>query len=123
MNYLWLLVVAGGAAALGLALLYGTLRDRRLSPREKTAQRERLREVYGSTSPPTHPDGEGAGGTTRGVLAGALLVFAVIAGVTYLLSLQPAVDGAHTASTEAQRDLPAGPADTKPLPGNLNRGE
>lgn len=44
-NYIWLIVVAGGALALGAALAFGVL-QRRLTPEEKHAQDEKVERLY-----------------------------------------------------------------------------
>jgi hypothetical protein len=44
-NYIWLIVVAGGALALGAALAFGVL-QRRLTPGEKHAQDEKVQRLY-----------------------------------------------------------------------------
>lgn len=45
-DYLWLFAVAGGAAILGVAIAYGLARQRKLHPREKEFQEQRVRRLY-----------------------------------------------------------------------------
>lgn len=45
-DYLWLFVVAGGAILLGLAIAFGTARQRRLRPAEKRMQDEKVDRLY-----------------------------------------------------------------------------
>lgn len=45
-NYLWLILVAGGAATLGLALAYAMLKNRKLTPEERQMQAEETRKIY-----------------------------------------------------------------------------
>ncbi|WEX89707.1 hypothetical protein PZN02_005018 [Sinorhizobium garamanticum] len=46
MDYLWLLVTAGGAFALGAALAYAIMRQKPLPPAAKEAQKQKVRELY-----------------------------------------------------------------------------
>jgi hypothetical protein len=51
MNALWLIAIAGGALLLGLALAYAQMNNRRLTGAEKTAQDEKVRELYDREEP------------------------------------------------------------------------
>ncbi|MBB4184603.1 hypothetical protein GGE07_001229 [Sinorhizobium terangae] len=46
MDYLWLVVTAGGAFALGAALVYVVMRQRPLPPAVKEAQDRKVRKLY-----------------------------------------------------------------------------
>jgi NADH:ubiquinone oxidoreductase subunit K len=50
-EYLWLIAVAGAPVAIGLAILYARLRQRRIGPAEKARQDKATRELYRSDSP------------------------------------------------------------------------
>jgi hypothetical protein len=45
-NVVWLLVVGGGAAILGLALAYAMMKNRKLTPEERKMQAEQTRGMY-----------------------------------------------------------------------------
>lgn len=45
-DILWFLAVAGGPVVLGGAILYATIRSRRLSPAEKERRSEAIRDLY-----------------------------------------------------------------------------
>ncbi|MCA1439512.1 hypothetical protein I6F07_04605 [Ensifer sp. IC4062] len=49
MDYLWLLVTAGGAFVLGAALAYAVMRQKRLPPAVKEAQNRKVRKLYGES--------------------------------------------------------------------------
>ena len=46
MNDLWLFVVVGGPILLAVAIIYAIMRQRRLTPRERDAQKQGVEEVY-----------------------------------------------------------------------------
>ncbi|MCZ4091325.1 MULTISPECIES: hypothetical protein [Sinorhizobium] len=48
-DYLWLLVTAGGAFALGAALAYVVMRQKPLPPAVKEAQDRKVRKLYGES--------------------------------------------------------------------------
>jgi len=45
-DYLWLFATLGGAAIIGIALVYGVARQRRLSRTEKNAQDRKVQQMY-----------------------------------------------------------------------------
>ena len=45
-DYLWLFATLGGAAIIGITLIYGIARQRRLSQTEKNAQDHKVKEMY-----------------------------------------------------------------------------
>lgn len=46
MDYLWLLATAGGAFALGAAVVYAIMRQKPLTPADKEAQKQKVEELY-----------------------------------------------------------------------------
>lgn len=46
MDYIWLLVTAGGAFALGAAVAYAIIRQKPLPPEARQAQEREIKELY-----------------------------------------------------------------------------
>ena len=51
-DILWFIAVAGGPVILGGAILYATIRSRRLSPAEKQKRSEAIRDLYNKENQP-----------------------------------------------------------------------
>ena len=45
-DYLWLITLVGGAVLLGLLMVFGVARQRRLSRSERAAQRAKVQQLY-----------------------------------------------------------------------------
>lgn len=47
----WLVLIVGGPILLGLAIVIGMSRSRRLSPSEQAAQEQKVKELYNENEP------------------------------------------------------------------------
>ncbi|KQV33274.1 hypothetical protein [Rhizobium sp. Root1204] len=120
-NYIWLLIVAGGAFLLGGALAFGVMRQRPLSGRERDLQNQRTRELYGTTGGAGDADQRDGADQVKArywpLLA--VVIFIVIGcALGYHVATMDTAPSVSVEGKEEPGSQPAGPADKNALPGS-----
>lgn len=116
----WFLAIAGGALLLGAVLVYGIMKQRRLSPAERAQQNRKVRSLYGKdTAAATPPvdDGSDQPRARTGPIVLAVLFVVVGCILGYFVIRQPTAPSPSVEGKETNDAQPAAPADKNALPG------